>query len=265
MKQMVLMMLVPIFCIAAAKEETEKVVQQQTPYQIMKAVDQSPDGETRSSEMKMILTNKRGRTRERTILSYSKDYGNDSKGLMFFKTPADVRGTAFLMFEYEDSSKEDDRWLYLPAMRKVRRISGSSKNDYFMGSDFTYDDMGDRDIDQYSYKLLKEEHCGTKKCWVIEALPKKSDDAYSKMIYWVRQDAYKIIKCDYYDRDKRLLKTFTIKTLKKHEGFWTAFEMEMVNLQKKHKTTLQFKDVRYNKKISDSVFNVSTLRRGRVR
>lgn len=262
MKRLIFLIAIPLYCIAIEHTTTEKL----TPYQIMKAVDDAPDGETRHSEMTMILTNKRGRTRKRTIVSYSKDYGKNTKKLMFFKKPADIRGTGFLSYEYNDSNREDDHWLYLPAMRKVRRISGSSKNDYFMGSDFTYDDMGDRDIDQYNYRLIKEEKCNNNQCWIIESIPKKgADQYYSKMIFSIQQDALKTVKCQYYDRDKRLLKTFTINKLKKHQGFWTTFEMKMENHQNNHQTTLKFKDISYNEKLSNTLFNVSTLRRKRIR
>lgn len=240
--------------------------EKRSPKQIMQAVDDAPDGESRHSKMTMILINKRGRKRIRSIISYAKDYGKDTKKLMFFEKPADVKGSGFLSYEYDKSDKDDDRWLYLPAMRKTRRISGSSKNDYFMGSDFTYDDMGDRDIDDYSYSVVGEEKCGEALCWIIESTPKKrKDENYSKIISWVRKDAFKIVKSEYYDWDKRLLKIFTVTEIRKHQGFWTNFEMEMVNKQNNHKTLLKLKDVVYDKDVSDSLFNVSTLERGRIR
>ena len=185
---------------------------------------------------------------------------------MFFQKPADVKGTGFLSFEYDDSSKEDDRWLYLPAMRKVRRISGSSKNDYFMGSDFTYDDMGDKDLDDYKYKLIKEEKCKGGMCWVVESIPvKRKDLNYSRVVSWVRKDALRTVKAEFYDWDKRLLKVLTLKVLKKHQGFWTAFLMEMENVQNKHRTVLELKERKYDTDVSDSLFRVSTLERGRVK
>ncbi len=247
------------FCICMAQK-------QMTPEQIMQAVDDAPDGETRHSEMTMTLVNKMGRKRERSIISYAKDYGKDTKKFMFFLKPADVKGSGFLSYEYDKSDKEDDRWLYLPAMRKVRRISGSSKNDYFMGSDFTYDDMGDRDVDDYRYSMTGEEKCGEADCWIIESIPKKrKDENYSKIISWVRKDAFKVVKSEYYDWDKRLLKIFSVKKIEKHQGFWTNFEMEMVNKQNNHTTILKLTDVNYNSDISDSLFNVSTLERGHIK
>ena len=124
---------------------------------IMTLADERPDGDDRHSVMKMTLINKRGRKRIREVENYSKDYGKDKKSVMVFKQPADVKGTAFLSWDYDDPAKDDDKWLYMPAMKKVRRISGSSTNEYFMGTDFTYDDMGDRNVDEDIHTLLGNE------------------------------------------------------------------------------------------------------------
>jgi hypothetical protein len=127
------------------------------------------------------------------MLSYSKDYGKDKKTIMFLQQPADVKGTGFLTSDYNDESKTNDRWLYLPAMKKTRRISGTSaKKEYFMGSDFTYDDMGNRDVDSDNHKLLKEETVNGQSCRVIESTPKESDGLYSKNISWIRKDNYRL-------------------------------------------------------------------------
>lgn len=124
----------------------------QTGKEIAQRVKDRPDGDTRKTEMVMKLINKRGSVRERKLISYSIDVGKDKKDrklMMFFQYPGDVKGTGFLTWDYDEIGKDDDKWLYLPAMKKTRRISGSSaKKDYFMGSDFTYDDMGSRNVDE---------------------------------------------------------------------------------------------------------------------
>ena len=120
---------------------------------IMVKVDERPDGDEQRSVMKMTLINRRGKTRERSLLMYTKDYGKDSKSLMYFQSPGDVKGTGFLAWDYDYPKKDDDQWLYLPALKKSRRISSSSRNDYFMGTDFTYDDMGDRNVDEDIHEL----------------------------------------------------------------------------------------------------------------
>lgn len=231
---------------------------------IMVKVDERPDGEDRKTLLHMVLINKRGRRRERTLLSYSKDYGKDSKQLMYFQKPADVKGTGFLSWEYDDPKRDDDRWLYMPALRKVRRISGKSRNEYFMGTDFTYDDMGDRNVDEDEHKLIREEKLNGFDCWVVESIPVDKDDMYTKKVIWVRKDALVVIKVEYFDKDG-LMKILRVSDIKKQDGFWTAFHMEMDNIQERHKTQMTMQEVHYNVGLKDNLFRVSTLERTKIR
>lgn len=232
---------------------------------IMLKVEERPEGEDQRSIMKMTLINKRGQTRERSVLMYSKKYGEDGKSLMYFQSPGDVKGTGFLAWDYDDPEKDNDQWLYLPALKKSRRISGSSKNDYFMGTDFTYDDMGDRNVDEDTHKLLREEELDGHKCWAVESTPKEGDYMYSKRVSWIRQDALVALKVDFYDRKGGHLKTLTVSDVRQQDGIWTPFRMEMENFQKEHKTIIEMLEVQYNIGLEDSLFRVSTLERGRVR
>lgn len=233
--------------------------------EIMVKVDERPDGDDRKSTLKMTLINKRGKERIREILSYWKEYGKDSKSIMYFKKPADVKGSGFLSWEYDDPSKDDDRWIYLPALKKVRRISGSSKNDYFMGSDFTYDDMGGRSVDEDVHKLLREEVFEDKSCWVVESKSNDKDYMYSKVIQWIRKDALVAVKVEYYNKTGDVMKILNISDIRKQDNIWTIFRMEMDNNQEKHKTILEFDEVKYNTGVKDNLFKVSTLERGRIK
>lgn len=232
---------------------------------IMTKVKDRPDGDDRKGITRMTLINKRGKARERTVMLLSKDYGKDSKSLMFFQSPADVKGTGFLQYEYDDPSKDDDSWLYLPALKKVKRISGSSENDYFMGTDFTYDDMGERSVDEDTHTLIREEEIDGQKCWVVESIPVDEDYMYSKKISWIRQESLVALKVEYYNRQGNLMKILTIPDVRKQDGFWTAFRMEMDNHQEKHKTVLEITEMSYNQGLKDSLFRVSTLERGRIK
>ncbi|MCD6257337.1 outer membrane lipoprotein-sorting protein [Candidatus Aerophobetes bacterium] len=231
---------------------------------IMVKVKERPDGDDRRAIIHMILINKRNRKRERTLLTYSKDYGKDSKRLMYFLKPADIKGTAFLSWEYDELGKDDDRWLYLPALRKVRRISGKSRNEYFMGTDFTYDDLGDRSVDEDEHKLIGEEKIDGFDCWVIESIPKDKDDMYTKRVIWVRKDSFVPVRIEYYNK-QGLLKILTAKDVRQQDGFWTIFHMEMDNISEKHKTIMEMEEVQYNVGIKDNLFRVSTLERGKIR
>jgi hypothetical protein len=226
-------------------------------------VEDNPDGENRKSLMTMELINHRGASRERSILSYSMDLGKDSKSIMFFQAPADVKGTGFLSWQYDDPAHDDDKWLYLPAMRKVRRISGSSaKNENFMGSDFTYDDMGGRNVDEDEHRLLREESLNGSPCWVVESIPLEDDAVYSKTISWIRQDALIPVKVEFYDRMGELLKTLVASDISREDGFWTTRKLEMSNHKRNHRTLILIKEIEYDIAMKESLFTVPSLERG---
>lgn len=232
--------------------------------QIMVLADERPDGDDRHSTIKMTLINKRGRERIREVESYSKDYGKDKKTVMVFKKPADVKGTAFLSWDYDDPAKDDDKWLYMPAMKKVRRISGSSTNEYFMGTDFTYDDMGDRNVDEDTHTLLGVEEMGGRSSWKIESIPVDKKDMYTRKVLWIDQEGYFPLQIEYYDKDG-LLKIYHIQDFGKQDGIWTIFKSEMVNVSRDHRTIMETSSMRYDTGIKDGLFKVSTIQRGRIR
>ena len=143
---------------------------------IMQKVKNRPDGDTRYATVEMTLIQRSGHKRIRKLESWAMDVGKDTKKIMFFTYPGDVKGTGFLTWDYDNPRKVDDKWLYLPAMKKTRRISGkSSKTDYFMGSDFTYNDMSMRNVDEEKHQLLREENLGGHRCWVVQSIPNDKD------------------------------------------------------------------------------------------
>ena len=145
---------------------------EQTGSEIMKQNDEVEDGYDQTVDLTMTLIDKNGVKRVREVVSQRKDYGEDFKRTMFFQKPADVKGTGLLTFAYDDSEENDDQWLYIPELRKIKRISSKNKKGYFMGTDFTYADMGARDFDDYNYKLVGEETIEGQACYVVESLPK---------------------------------------------------------------------------------------------
>jgi len=233
--------------------------------EIMIRVDNVPDGDDRRMELTMELENRRGRKRIRSMVLLSKDYGKDVKSIFFFKEPSDVRGTGFLVWGYDDPSRDDDRWLYLPALKRSKRISGSSKNDYFMGSDLTYDDMGSRSVDEDIHKFLKNEKFEGSECWVVESVPKEKDSLYSKTVSWICRDNSIPVKRVFYDKRGRLLKVLTKRDIRKINGYWTAFTTLVENIQDKHKTLLQINKIKYNRGLRNSLFRISTVERGSIR
>lgn len=231
---------------------------------IMTQVYDRPDGNDRTSIITMSLINKNGRKRVREMQSFSKDYGKDRKSVMVFKDPADVRGTAFLSWDYDEVQKEDDKWIYLPAMKKVRRISGASKNELFMGSDYTYDDMGKRSVDKDTHKLIGDDRILGHDCWKIESISKDPGDLYHKRIIWVSKAAFMVVQAEYFDKDG-LVKIFKVLDIKKQGGFWTMLRSEMDNVSRHHKTVMETGSVQYDTGVRDDLFTVSTIQRGAIR
>ncbi len=237
----------------------------ETGLEIMKKVEARPKPETTKQTTTMTLIDKRGKERVRSVIGYTKKFGDVEKAVMVFKNPADVKGVGFLSYSYDDLNKDDDSWLFMPALGKARRISGSKKNDNFMGTDFTYDDMGSRNIEDDIHKLVEEESIEGKACWVIESTPKKKNSAYSKFVSWIQKDNLLAVKVEFYDKKGKLQKVLTNSKFEKIGEIWIVKKMEMNNLQKKHKTLIELSDIELNCKIKDSYFTVASLERGRVR
>jgi len=235
---------------------------------IMQKVDERGNVNTEFNTSKITLINKKGKTRERKVIRYEKSFnvgaGFDSKSLIIFDYPADIRGTGLLLWSYIDAEKEDDRWLYLPALKKIRRIAGESKNDYFMGTDFTYDDMGGRNLDDDSHKLLGKETIDGVECYKVESVPVDKDDAYSKKLTWVIPDKWVFVKVEFYTRSGELQKVLITSDICEIDGIWTPKVLFMDNLSKTHQTKIEIQDVKFNGDMQDRIFTQTTLQRGRV-
>ena len=234
--------------------------------QVAVNIDERDDGDDQTSEMEMVLINKQGKQRVRKVLTYQKDYGEDDKMVMFFLEPADVKGTGFLTWNYDDESKDDDQWLYLPALKKVRRIASSNKADYFMGTDFTYNDMGDREIDDYTYAHIDTEVIDGIECYHLERLPKDDDvikeSGYGRTEIWVRPDIWMMVKAVFYDKKMKLLKELMTSDFEEIDGIWTAKKMHMQNIQKEHQTIFTFGNISYNTGLDDDIFSQRRLIKG---
>ena len=234
---------------------------QLTGKQIVNKAYNLPSGDDKTSTLTMTLLNKQGKKRVRTIKQFSKDLGTVEKNIMYFLSPADVKNTSFMNWTY-DSNKADDQWIYLPALKKTKRISSDSKSDYFMGSDFTYDDLGDRKLDADVHKLLKTQTINGTACYVVESKSKDEDYMYSKTITWINKSNFVGVKKEFYDEDGDLLKILTIKKSVKLSGFWVITHSEMKNVQKNHKTSIVLSNVKINTGVSDSKFTERMMMRG---
>lgn len=236
---------------------------------IMEQVDGRDDGDNIIADMEMVLIDKHGQQRHRLLRSYTKDKGKDTLRLLFFLKPAEVKDTGFLTWDYADSSREDDQWLYLPFLRKTKRIASSDKSNSFMGSDFTYADMTKFVLDDYDYKLQEESMVGRDKVWVIWAIPKNKrvieETGYLKSLLLVRQDNYVVIRGVHWLEKKGEVKYMDVKKIERIEGIWIGTEVSMVTkLGKKmhHKTILRLHNVKFNQDLSEGFFSVRQLEKG---
>lgn len=230
--------------------------------EIMEAVYNNPSGENIQGQLEMRLINKQGDTRVRELQQYIKDEGAVEKTIMFFLSPADVRNTSFMNWSYDDG-RDDDQWIYLPALKRVKRISSDSKSDNFMGSDFTYDDLGDRHPNQDRHKLLGEEVVDGYACVVVESTPKDEAYMYSKTVTWVNKENFIGIKRDFYDEDGDMLKTLHISKFEKISGYWVILKTQMHNVQKDHRTEMIFTDVKLDQEIPENKFTERGMTLGR--
>jgi len=235
---------------------------------IMEKVDARDDGQTLEQDMLMVLIDKNGNERTRDLKSYGKDFGADEHRTLFFKSPADVKNTAFLTYDYDDASKDDDQWLYLPALKKVKRIPSADKSSSFMGSDFSYFDMTDRDLEDYDFKILKETKVRGHDAWMIESTPRNQEvideSGYEKTIAIVRKDNYMVVRAiNFMTNGKK--KYLDLKSIHEENGVWLVDEMTMTTKKGKstlHKTTLSFSNITLNGTIDDSVFTTRRLEKG---
>ncbi len=163
-------------------------------------------GQDQRGNLTMTLKNSSGDTRVRKIKQLWKDFGTTEKKIMMFVSPADVRNTSFMNWSYDAAGRDDDQWIYLPALRRVKRISSDSSSDYFMGSDFTYDDLGERHPSKDRHRILRTETFKGEECYVVESRPKDKNYMYSKTVTWIIKDKWIGLKREFYDEDGCLLK-----------------------------------------------------------
>lgn len=218
-----------------------------------------------STVLTMILTNRHGDTSTRELRLKSlevQDTAVGDKSLTIFDRPRDVEGTAFL--SHTRITEADDQWLYLPALKRVKRISSANKSGPFMGSEFAYEDLLSQEVGKYTYNWLRDEACGELTCFVIERFPVYENSGYTRQIVWVDQEEYRPMKIDFYDRKNAPLKTLVYADYRQYLGqYWRAQHMAMENLQTGKATTLTFEDYEFQVGINERDFTASRLKQVR--
>ena len=215
-----------------------------------------------SATLRMIVRNGRGGERVRELtLKVIEIEGEGERTLVRFERPRDLRGTAFLSVSDEDGSS--DQWLYLPALRRVKRIAQSSRSGSFMGTEFAYADVATIQPDQFTHRLLRSDTLDDKPSWVVERTPLDPSSHYRRQVVWFDQDEYRLLKVDYYDRNDTLLKTLRLSGLQLHaNAFWRPGKMEMVNHRTGASTVLEWSEYVFTSGLTAVDFTPDRLRQG---
>ncbi len=213
--------------------------------------------------MKMILRNSQGAESMREIRGKTLEVkGDGDKSLTIFDTPRDIKGTAFLSFTH--ALKADEQWLYLPALKRVKRISSSNKSGPFMGSEFAYEDISSQEVEKYKYKFIKDGEVNGRAAFIIERYPQYKKSGYTKMVTWLDKKMYQPLKIEFYDRKKSLLKTLTQHGYKQYlNKYWRPARMEMVNHQTGKSTTLLWTSYKFKNGFKSRDFDRNSLKRAR--
>jgi len=217
---------------------------------------QGKDMQTRVS---MTLVNAQGNERKRELTLMRKNMGTagDQRYFMYFHAPPDVKGTTFLVWKYP--GKDDDRWIYIPAIKLVRRIAASDKRSSFVGSDFTYEDVSGRDASDETHTLVREENLGDRPCYVLESHPVAGAD-YAKRVSWIDRERWLPLKEEYTDIHGRMTRVFTADKVEKIGEHWTVTQRTMKSLTAGQHTVVIFQNVVYDQGLADNLFTERTLR-----
>lgn len=217
------------------------------------------------ADMRMILTNAAGDTSERELHFMMLEVTEANEGdwsLMTFDKPRDIQGTALLTHAHV--GKPDDQWLYLPALKRVKRISSSNKAGPFVGSEFAFEDLAAQEVGKYTYAWVKDEPCGALTCHVVERVPAYEGSGYTKQVVWIDTTDYLMRKTDYYDRKGALLKTLAFDGYTMYlDRIWRPRALEMVNHENGKKTRLVWKEYEFGTGLTENDFSTASLERAR--
>ncbi|MBI9092853.1 MAG: outer membrane lipoprotein-sorting protein [Desulfobacterium sp.] len=235
----------------------------------MEKVEAVDDGDNRTADMLMILTDQKGAKRKKYFKTFSKEYGEDSKQLMIIDRPANIRNSGFLTYDYDHPDTDDDQWLYLPSLGRSKRIATGDKDGSFMGSDLNYSDMTSRETADYDYKILKEMMLKNEKVWLIESLPRSEKvidrTGYKKTIFAVRQDLYMVSRIKAWPEKGNYVKITDFSNLEKINGILVYTDVRVIKKSGKsirHKTQLLLSDIRFNQNLPDDLFTLRRLEKG---
>ncbi len=216
-----------------------------------------------SNKLTMTLTNRNGQKTTRQTHGYSLEVeGDGDKSMTVFDTPRDVKGTASMTYTHKTGN--DDQWLYLPAIKRVKRISSSNKSGPFMGSEFAFEDLSSQEVEKYTFKYIGEESKNGETCYKVERIPVAKTSGYKRNIVWYNKGNFRPEVIEFYDRKDALLKTLTFINYKQYLGkYWRADGMQMVNHQNGKETSLMFSETKFGINLTDADFSQNALKRAK--
>ena len=236
---------------------------------VMKNVKEVDEGQHVIRKLTMTMIDKRQKKRVRETMTYRKYFGEEKRTVLFYLSPRNVKDTGFLTYDYPQADKDDDQWLYLPAMRKARRISASDRGDYFLGTDLTYEDIkneGKPELTDYHYTTIGKENLNGIETLLIEGIPVDKTTAeelgYGKVHSWVNPENWIVLKSEIWDVKLNPLKTVVNEDIKLIDNIWTRHKITVNNHKTQHQTELVFSEVDYKTDISDKLFTRQALTRG---
>ncbi|MEZ0152278.1 MAG: outer membrane lipoprotein-sorting protein [Candidatus Reddybacter sp.] len=237
--------------------------------QVATNINSRDEGEAVSRKLSIEMRDKRGKTRHRETMGYRKYYAAEKRTVIFYLSPKNIKDTAFLTYDYNDPELEDTQWLYLPALRKVRRISASDRGDYFLGTDMTYEDIKLEtriSTADFNFQTLGTCSADGNSGLQIEGTPKTKKIArelgYSKTLSCVDNKIWMVRHSRFWDIKDNLLKTVTISNIEKVQGIWTQHNIDVENHKTGHSTKLTFSAVDYQSAVPDDIFTTNAIKRG---
>jgi outer membrane lipoprotein-sorting protein len=237
--------------------------------EVARRINARDEGVAVARNLTMQMTDRRGKTRTRETRAFRKYYGEEKKTVIFYLEPSNVRDTAFLTWDYPNADKDDDQWLYLPAMRKVRRISASDRGDYFLGTDLTYEDIKLETrigLEDYTRKTLGEDEVDGHHCYLLESVPVDEKTAkelgYGRVEQCVDSKIWMVRRAKFWDIKGKQLKTSHFREIRQGQGIWTQHRIEVENHKTGHNTLFIFSDIDYQHGVDDELFTQTALRRG---
>ncbi len=242
-----------------------------TAYEIMQKVKDRDDGDNQTDEMEMVLIDKSGDKRIRKINVFTKDQGKDSFRLMVFTYPKNIKDTVFLTYDYYSDNKDDDQWLYLPALHKTKQIASTNKSGSFMGSDLNYSDMTNINLIDYDFTFYKTKEMKVRdnQVWVIEAVPKSKEiideTGYAKSLFLVRQDIFYMVRVVRWEKNEEYIKYIDINNLEQISGIWVGKKIYVTrkrNNETVHETLLTLKNIKFNQDLNMDMFSTHRLGKG---